>query len=169
MAYKQKSGLQFKGLFDNLKRAVTAKKVITQDLESKSNPFTKGTNPDEVRVHPGEGHGFWSMPKEEYIKQASKVYRKTGLKPTEGTRDLSIINEGKTSYFKLPESDNISVEIGERTSRLGREITMTAEKAKKNKPKKVKVKKIKVKTPNSKYRIGKSGKQKLYKGYRAIK
>ena len=50
MAYKQKSGLHFKGLFDNLKRVVTAKKVIKQDLENKSNPFIEGTIDTDVRV-----------------------------------------------------------------------------------------------------------------------
>ncbi len=165
MAYTQKSGIQIKGLFETLKRSVTAKKVIKQDLESKSNPFTEGTKPGDVRVHPGESGGFWSMPKEDYIKQASKVYRKTGLKPTEGTRGGYGSTE-KTSHFNLPESKEVNIEVGKRTSELGREIKMSVEKLKKNKSKKVKVKKRKVKTPNSKYNIGKSGKQKVHKDWR---
>ena len=183
MAYKQKSGLQFKGLFDNLKRAVTAKKVITQDLENKSHPFVEGTRSQDVRVYPREGSGYWSMPKEDYIKQASKVYRKTGLKPTEGTREIL---GGKTSHFRLPESDNINVEVGERTINpfagslpgstykdmkiaSGREITMTAtkDKSKKSKVKTPKVKTPKtrkVKTPDAKYNISKRK-----KGYQEIR
>jgi len=157
MAYKQKSGLHFKGLFDNLKRVVTAKKVIKQDLENKSNPFVEGTKPDDVRVTPGDGGGFWSMPKKEYIKQAAKVYRKTGLKPTEGTRNSNW--SPQSSHFELPTSNKVNIEVGERTGGMdgmGREIKMSVVKnsQKENNTPKVKTRKVKtrkVKTPNSLY------------------
>ena len=153
MAYKQKSGLHFKGLFDNLKRVVTAKKVIKQDLENKSNPFVEGTKPDGVRVTPDDASSFWTMPKEEYIKQAAKVYRKTGLKPTEGTRNIL---GSQSSHFKLPISNKVNVEVGKRTGGMGREIKMSVAKnsQKENNTPKVKTRKVKtrkVKTPNSLY------------------
>ena len=157
MAYKQRSGLHFKGLFDNLKRVVTAKKVIKQDLENKSNPFIEGTIDTDVRVNPGEGRGFWSMPKEKYIKQASRVYRKTGLKPIERTRDIWDV---KSSHFELPQSNKVNIEVGERASGT-RIINMSVAKnsqkknnTAKNKTLKVKRRKVKthkVKTPKGLY------------------
>ena len=154
MAYKQKSGLHFKGLFDNLKRVVTAKKVIKQDLENKSNPFVEGTKPDGVRVTPDGGSSFWTMPKKEYIKQAAKVYRKTGLKPTEGTRNSNW--SPQSSHFELPTSNKVNVEVGKRTGGMGREIKISVAKnsQKENNTPKVKTRKVKtrkVKTPNSLY------------------
>jgi hypothetical protein len=125
MAYKGRSAFEIKGVFDNLKRAITSKKVITKDLENKSNPFVEGTKPSSVRVTPGDGGGFWTMPKEEYINQASKVYRKTGLKPTEGTRNIS---GSKSSHFELPVSNKVNIEVGKRTGGMdgmGREIKMS--------------------------------------------
>ena len=169
MAYKGKSAVHVKGIFDAIKRTFTAKKVIKQDLESKSNPFIESTKTSDVRVKPGEGRGFYSMPEEEYIKQASKVYRKTGLKPTEQTRRLDLTGNSKDySYFELPQSKKINIELGERSDHGRREIEMSVEKIKENKPKKVKVKTPKVKTPKATYNIGKKGKQKLYKGWKSI-
>ena len=158
MAYKGRSAIEMKGVFDSLKRAITPKKVITKDLENKSNPFVEGTKPDDVRVTPGDGGGFWTMPKEEYIKQAAKVYRKTGLKPTEGTRNIS---GSESSHFELPTSNKVNVEVGKRTGGMGREIKMSVAKnsqkennTPKNNTPKVKTRKVKtrkVKTPNSLY------------------
>jgi len=165
MAYKGRSAFEMNGIFDNLKRAITSKKVITKDLENKSNPFVEGTKPGGVRVTTGDGGGFWTMPEKEYIKQASKVYRKTGLKPTEGTRN--ILGGPESSYFELPVSNEVNVEVGERTGGMGgREIKMSVvknshkenntpknntTKNNKHKVKKRRVKVPKVKTPNSLY------------------
>jgi len=156
MAYKGRSAFEMKGIFDSLKRAITSKKVITKDLENKSNPFVEGTKPDDVRVTPGDGGGFWTMPKKEYIKQASKVYRKTGLKPTEGTRNIL---GSKSSHFELPVSNKVNVEVGERTGGMDgmeREIKMSVVKnsQEENNTPKIKTRRVKarkVKTPNSLY------------------
>jgi hypothetical protein len=156
MAYKGRSAFEMKGIFDSLKRAITSKKVITKDLENKSNPFVEGTKPSGVRVTPGDGGGFWTMPKKEYIKQASKVYRKTGLKPTEGTRNIL---GSKSSHFELPVSNKVNVEVGERTGGMDgmeREIKMSVVKnsQEENNTPKIKTRRVKarkVKTPNSLY------------------